>query len=242
MSEEVKDLFNSIAPKYDVLNTLLSFSVDKHWRRRAVKELAQRNSYRVLDLCAGTLSMSLELLKQNPDVQIEAVDFSQQMLERGMKRIPPQSRSHIDLLCADGLSLPFPKNVFDGAMCAYGLRNLDDNKRGLLELNRVLKPGSTLVILEFFRPDRFATRLFHATYAQGVIPIIGRIISRKKNAYSYLKNSVKGFYSVAEYKELLTSCGYENIKARRLTGGISPPARAKEIRSPRSGGTCRCPP
>ncbi|MDO8644401.1 MAG: ubiquinone/menaquinone biosynthesis methyltransferase [bacterium] len=221
MSQQVKEIFDSIAPKYDLLNTLLSFSVDKHWRRQAVRELAQRQCYRVLDLCAGTLSMTLELLKQNPDVQIEAVDFSQQMLERGLKRIPPPLRSHIDLLCADGLSLPFPEKAFDGAMCAYGLRNLYDNKRGLLVLKRFIKPGATLVILEFFLPDRFVTRLFHATYAQGVIPIVGRLISQRKDAYSYLKNSVKGFYSVTEYKKLLNECGYQQIQSRSLTGGIS---------------------
>lgn len=221
MSEEIKELFSRIAPKYDLLNGLLSLSIDRYWRREAVSHLTTPSFKKVLDLCAGTLSMTLELLKQNPMAQIEALDFSESMLQEGKKRIPPLLKNQIGLFCGDSLALPFVNGTFDGAMCAYGLRNVDDNRKALLELHRVLRPKGKLVILEFFRPDRFATRLFHSTYGRFFIPALGRLVSRHPSAYSYLKNSVKKFYSTTEYSRLLTDCSFEKIEVHRQTGGVS---------------------
>jgi demethylmenaquinone methyltransferase / 2-methoxy-6-polyprenyl-1,4-benzoquinol methylase len=221
MSEAVQKLFNDIAGKYDFINSLLSFSIDSRWRKEAMETLKSAEIKSVLDLCAGTLGMSLELLKQNEVVNISAVDFSEKMLLNGMRRIPNHLRSRIKVVCGDGLALPFADTKFDGAMCAYGLRNLDDNRAGLKELMRVLKPGGKLVILEFFKPDRFLSRFFQATYGKCVIPIIGRIASRNKMAYSYLRDSVSSYYTILEYEGLLKEAGFQNIKIKRQTGGIS---------------------
>lgn len=217
----MRELFSRIAPKYDLLNSLLSFSVDRQWRRQAVSPLTSPQFARVLDLCAGTLSMSLELCRKNDTVQIDAVDFSEEMLNEGKKRIPFRCQNQIRPFCGDGLALPFKDRSFDGAMCAYGMRNIDDNPKALAELYRVIKPGGRLVILEFFRPDRWVSRLFHATYGHTLIPIIGRLVSRHKNAYKYLHDSVKEFYTSTEYRGLLHTQGFIKVDITLQSGGVS---------------------
>jgi demethylmenaquinone methyltransferase / 2-methoxy-6-polyprenyl-1,4-benzoquinol methylase len=219
MSLEVQKLFNSIAPRYDLLNHVLSLRLDYQWRREAVRLLAGRSH--VLDLCAGTLDLSIELHQISPDTTIDALDFSQEMLDQGELKLDVEQAKKITIHCADAEELPFDKRRFDGAMVAYGMRNIDDNERALAEIARVLRPGARLVVLEFFRPEQALLRLFHASYGRWVIPFLGGLISRNRAAYRYLRDSIQAYYSISEFANTMRQAGFQNIKHKKLWGGPS---------------------
>jgi ubiquinone/menaquinone biosynthesis methyltransferase len=229
MTQEVLQLFSSIAPHYDRLNRLLSLGIDRRWRRQGVAYLKEANH--VLDLCAGTLALSKELLRVNPTASVTAVDFSREMLDQGLRDLTPHppllskergsKGGEVQTECIDFYEFSRPPKSFDAAMCAYGLRNLDDNPLALNKIHQLLKPGGKFVILEFFRPDRWYTWAWHLTYAQFVLPTLGQLISRHEGAYGHLRDSVRGFYTLDQYAALLRKTGFEVKGAKRLTGGIS---------------------
>lgn len=221
MSQYVQDLFDSIAPRYDLLNSLLSLRTDRHWRRHAVGRLKEKRFENVLDLCAGTLSLTIALLKKNRHCHVTAVDFSESMLQKGRLNLPLGFQSRVDLITADAMDLPFSPNSFDAIMCAYGLRNVDSNEIVLKSILNLLRPGGRLVVLEFFQPEGILSKLFNLTYAQFMIPVIGKVISKNAHAYQYLRDSVRNFYTPTAYKELLRSTGFENVTSRALSGGIT---------------------
>ena len=145
----VRDMFTRIAPTYVFTNRLLTFGIDAAWRRRAVAALGQGAQGTVLDLCAGTLDLTLVLLDAGA-TRVEAVDFSEGMLERGRPRLPPGAP--VDTTWGDAQDLPCASDHFDAAICGFGLRNVVDNARALSEVRRVLRPGARFAVLEFFRP------------------------------------------------------------------------------------------
>ncbi len=219
--DQIRDLFSSIAPKYDLLNSVLSLGIDRRWRQRAVAHL--KDASHVLDVCAGTLALTRELLTINPTCRITAVDFSQEMLRQGLENLSERggATGGPATICSDFFQWNAPCESFDGTMCAYGMRNLDDNPVALKKIFTLLKPGGHLVILEFFRPDRWYTWVWNLTYAQFVLPAIGRLVSRHNGAYRHLRDSVRGFYTLDRYCNLLRESGFEVKESRRLTGGIS---------------------
>lgn len=252
MSQHVQKLFDAIAPRYDLLNSLLSLKTDRRWRDQAVSKLKEDRFREVLDLCAGTLALTVPLLKKNPRVHVTAVDFSEAMLKEGEARLPYAFRSRVTCLVADAMKLEEPLNrerrrvalrsersgkglpdeghgeragslpiQFDAVMCAYGMRNVDNNQIVLEKIKEILKPGGKLVVLEFFKPEGLLSQLFNVTYAEIVIPVLGKIISNHPNAYHYLRDSVRNFYTPTAYRELLKSIGFENIQMKAQTGGIS---------------------
>ncbi len=232
MSEAIRNLFDAISPTYDKLNHVLSFNIDKSWRKKAVATIARdpNDKFRVLDLCAGTFDLSLECLHQYPNAVIDAVDFSQSMLDAGLTKIlKPMSEKKITPLCADALNLPFEAESFDVVMCAYGVRNLDDTNKAIIEARRVLKPGGQLVILEFFKPDSPLSKFFHTTYAQVVVPVLGKIISKNDKAYSYLRDSIRGFITRRELDRILETSNFYVVVSRDLLMGISSIVTAKKI-------------
>lgn len=221
MSEKVQQLFEDIAPRYDLLNSVLSLRTDRRWRKETVKILKNKRFVRVMDLCAGTLALTRALLEINPYTVVRAVDFSQAMLKKGLKDLPEHLRGRVEIGVADAMKMTPPAHSLDAVMCAYGMRNIEDNHLVLSRLRDALKPGGRLVVLEFFKPEGFLSRIFNATYAQVVIPILGRVVSGHPQAYRYLRDSVRGYFTPSAFCELLKSTGYVNIRAKALTGGVS---------------------
>jgi ubiquinone/menaquinone biosynthesis methyltransferase len=218
MSKEVQRLFESIAPSYDFLNHALSFSIDKRWRTQAIAALGKKMPTRVLDLCAGTLDLTQKLLERFPKTQVISVDFALAMLSAGEKKIRENRRAV--RICADGHRLPFSDRTFDAVLCGFGIRNLEDREQAAEEIHRVLVPGGKLVVLEFFRPNRTLAKIFYGTYGKYVLPRIGGAISKNREAYEYLQNSIQKFFTVEEYARFLEKRGFGNVQSMGLSGGI----------------------
>jgi ubiquinone/menaquinone biosynthesis methyltransferase len=215
MSAEIHKMFDSIAPTYDALNRVLSIGIDQGWRRRAVASLGSIRGRRVLDICAGTLDLTQ--LAQAAGATVVATDFAQNMLQRGRAKVAPET----ELVCADAMRLPFPEESFDGALNGFGLRNLDDPRRGLAEARRVLKPGARLVVLDFFRPRRAVTRAVQAIYNRRVLPLVGGLVSGERDAYRYLADSIDRFVTREEAQRLAIDAGFHRVWGEDLTAGIA---------------------
>ncbi len=217
----VQRMFGAIAPRYDLLNHLLSLNIDRRWRRRAVDMLVQggRPAGRFLDVCAGTYDLAIELARRPQfDGVVVGSDFALPMLAQGAPKI---RRSDVVPACADALRLPFPDHRFDGAMVAFGVRNLADLDAGLHEVARVLRPGARFVILEFTVPAWQPFRSLYLAYFEHVLPWIGRLVSRHANAYAYLPASVLEFPAPAELAARMEDAGFHDVHWETLTGGIA---------------------
>ena len=217
----VRRMFSSIAPRYDLLNHLLSANVDRAWRRRAVDRLgwerAPAGTY--LDNCAGTLDLAVELARRAGfGGRVVGSDFTFAMLERGTDKL---AALPVEPACADALALPFRDAAFDGATVGFGVRNLADLYAGLAELARVLKPGARLVILEFTTPSWQPFRALYLGYFLRVLPLVGRMVSRHSTAYTYLPESVRQFPEPPELAARLERAGFGQVGWKTLSGGIA---------------------
>ena len=211
-------MFTAIAPRYDFLNHLLSLNVDRSWRRAAVARLGweAKPEGTYLDLCAGTLDLAAELAGRDGfRGRVVGADFVVPMLKRGRHKAPRTSP-----VAADALELPFPRARFDGALVGFGVRNLADLDAGLHEAARVLKPGARLVILEFATPRFAPLRAVYLFYFRRVLPAIGRLVSKHRDAYTYLPESVLGFPEPEALSQRLVAAGFSRVGFERLTGGI----------------------
>ena len=220
-ARQVRRLFSEIAPRYDLLNHLLSLNIDKVWRKRAIDLLGWEGEAdgTYLDACAGTFDLSLELTSRGAfRGRVVASDFARPMLLEG---IPKLSGSPVIPVCGDSLRLPFPDACFQGAMVAFGVRNLADLPRGLGEFVRVLKPGSRLVVLEFTEPPNPILRHLYLFYFRRILPLVGRTVSGHPWAYTYLPESVRGFPDPAGFGELMRSAGFRETSWKLLSGGIA---------------------
>lgn len=209
-------MFEGVAPRYDLLNRVLSLGIDRSWRREVVKALELQPGARCLDLCCGTGDLALETAGSATSF---ACDFTWNMLTRARDKAAEQ-RATLQLAAADTLSLPFPDNAFDAATIAFGIRNLADMPRGLEEMLRVLKPGATLAILEFSHPTSFWLRLPYRFYLNVLLPRLGDVLSRRGEAYRYLAESIMGFPEPDRLVELMEAAGFRRADYRRLSGGI----------------------
>lgn len=218
-AEVVRRMFGAIAPRYDLLNHLLSLNIDRSWRRRAVDRLLEGAPAdgRFLDACCGTFDLALELEgRREFSGFIAATDFALPMLEHGRAKLGPDTAAG----CADAMRLPFPDATFDGALIGFGLRNLVDLEAGLGELARVIRPGGRLAILEFTVPRWQPFRGLYLFYFLRVLPLVGRLISRHDNAYAYLPASVLEFPEPAELADRMRAAGFEDVDWESLTAGI----------------------
>jgi demethylmenaquinone methyltransferase / 2-methoxy-6-polyprenyl-1,4-benzoquinol methylase len=219
--EQVTQMFNRIAPKYDFLNRVLSFGVDKIWRRRVVRIVSKLNKPVVLDVATGTGDLAIALSKCKPTA-IYAVDISPGMLALAKEKILKRGLQHTILLKeGDSEALPFDKNFFDVVTVAFGVRNFGDLNAGLFEMCRVLKPGGQLIVLEFSRPASFPMKQLYQFYFTKILPWWGGLISNDKEAYSYLPASVMSFPEGFEFEEEMRKAALVPVRSLRQTFGIA---------------------
>jgi len=219
--EFVRAKFAAISPKYDILNSVLSLWIDRYWRWVTARELKQFPDGPILDLCAGTLPLALELARQAPRRQVVAVDFCEGMLRYGLENLPADDRRpRIMAVCGDGEEIPVQSHKFCGVTVAFGVRNLARVQQGLQEMWRVLQPGGKLLILEFSRPANPVVRPFYNFYLNRVLPKVAGLISGDKEAYEYLASSIAGFYEPEELLAKMQAAGFARCYRRPLTMGI----------------------
>lgn len=220
-ARQVRRIFTEIAPRYDLLNHLLSLNVDRRWRRRAVERLGWQRAPdgRYLDACSGTFDLALELSDQKGfRGRTVASDFARRMLVEGRGKVGVRA---VDAVCGDSLRLPFPDRTFDGATVGFGVRNLADLDRGLRELYRVLKPGARLVLLEFTLPPNRFVRSLYMFYFDRVLPVVGRVVSGHPWAYTYLPESVKDFPGPDDLARRMAAAGFRDPGYELLTFGVA---------------------
>jgi len=214
-------MFNNISPRYDLLNRLLSFGVDIRWRKQAIKLLKKENPKKILDVATGTGDFAIYALACKPDSVI-GVDIAENMLEIGRKKLSRLGlEKKIELMYGDSENLPFPENNFDAAIVSYGVRNFENLQKGLDEMFRVLRPGGVAIIVEFSKPSGFPFKQLYNFYFQYVLPVIGRMVSKDKSAYTYLPESVKAFPDGPNFLEYMKRSGFKETIWIPQTFGIS---------------------
>jgi demethylmenaquinone methyltransferase/2-methoxy-6-polyprenyl-1,4-benzoquinol methylase len=220
--EKIQQMFGNIAPRYDFLNRLLSFGIDRRWRKKAVRLLKFREGSRILDVATGTGDVALEIAKSTPDsVRITGADFCREMVDLGEAKVAASPYAgRIDFRVAPCEDLPFPDNTFDSITIAFGIRNVVDRKLGLAEMWRVMRPGGRMIILEFSTPRSLLFRQIYLFYFRRFLPVIGGLFSRY-NAYKYLPDSVLEFPSHEEFSRMMTEAGFKGIHIHELTLGIA---------------------
>lgn len=220
--EHIREMFDSIAPRYDLLNRLLSLGIDRKWRRFAVKQIRFAEGGKVLDVATGTADVALEIAAATPEsVTITGIDFSLQMVELGREKVKQsQFSNRISLYVAPCESIPFEENSFDSATIAFGIRNVVDRSCGLKEILRVLKPKGKIVILEFSNPQSRTFKALYNFYFLKILPLIGGLISNF-SAYKYLPDSVLEFPSQEEFKKIMSEAGFQSVTHKNLTCGIA---------------------
>ncbi len=221
-ASRVRQMFATIATRYDLLNHLLSGNIDKRWRRVTANWLAENlppGEVRILDVACGTGDLSLTLF-QIAGARVVGTDFCRPMLEIASTKAFRLQRT-IPFIEADALDLPFLSCSFEGAAIAFGLRNLASVERGLRELLRVLKPGGRLAVLEFSQPVLPGFRSVFHLYFTRLLPFVGGLLSGSRAAYEYLPKSVSRFPGREELASLMSRVGFEDVEYRNLTGGIA---------------------
>jgi len=219
--EEVAEMFNNIAVKYDFLNHFLSLGIDHIWRYKAINELKKIQPKRILDLATGTGDFAIAALRLNPE-QIIGMDISAGMLEVGKTKMLKKKYNHIiDMRLGDSENLPFEDNYFDALTVGFGVRNYENLEKGLSEMLRVVRPEGKLVILEFSKPKKFPIKQVFTFYSKYFIPFFGKRISKDEKAYAYLPESVAAFPEGKDFENVLRKLQYQNVKSKLVSGGIA---------------------
>jgi demethylmenaquinone methyltransferase/2-methoxy-6-polyprenyl-1,4-benzoquinol methylase len=220
--EQVADMFNNIASKYDFLNHLLSLGIDKGWRTKAIKSIESIAPQKILDVATGTGDLAIAAAKKISNSTVVGIDIAAQMLEVGKVKIDDKNLSaRIEMIVGDSEALPYEDNHFDAVLCAYGVRNFQDLPKGLNEMCRVMRTGGRLAILEFSQPKTFPIKQVFALYFKYIMPLFGKMVSKHSTAYNYLPESVMAFPEGQDFCNILTQCGFKNVQSRPLTFGIT---------------------
>ncbi len=221
---EVEQMFDAIAPRYDLLNRVLSLGIDVRWRKQAVKlagAALDRAPRRILDVATGTADLAVEALKLGP-TEVVGVDIAEEMLAVGRAKLAARGLGHrITLRRGDAENLDFPDGAFDLALVAFGVRNFEDLGRGLGELRRVLRPGGALVVLEFSRPRAFPVRQLYGVYSSHILPRVGKAVSGESGAYDYLPESIRAFPDGVDFLAEMERAGFGGLEEQRLTFGVA---------------------
>ena len=221
-TKQVESMFNDIAPKYDFLNHFLSLGIDKIWRRKVIRRIVKDNPSEVLDIATGTADLAIMLAKKLLEVKIIGVDLAENMLDVGRKKVNNLKLSNrISLKQGDSLSLPFADDSFDSAMVAFGVRNYENPVKGMQETYRVLRKDGTFYVLEFSMPRSFPMVQLYRFYFKAILPLIGRMVSGHKQAYTYLPESVSAFPDGNDFILLMEKAGFNSCKFKKLSFGIA---------------------
>lgn len=218
---QVRRMFDSIAHKYDLLNHTLSLGFDKGWRRKGIARLRPFSPQTILDIATGTGDLAISMHKTLKAPHIIGADISEGMMDVGRKKVAEAGYAeHIRFEYQDSMALTYEDNTFDAVTAAFGIRNFEDIEQGISEMFRVLKPGGHLMILELSTPERFPMKQLYQIYSKTVIPTLGRLFSKQKEAYSYLPASIKAFPQGKIMTDLLTRKGFKNAQVNTFTFGI----------------------
>lgn len=219
--KQIKNMFDNIAPKYDFLNHFLSLGIDKIWRHRAIGLLKGLKSPRILDIATGTGDLAIASLRLKPHSVI-GLDLSPQMLKVGEDKIRKKKLDHlISMVEGDSENLPFKDEEFDAATVAFGVRNFENLNAGLLEINRVLKPGGKFMVLEFSNPTAFPVKQLFKFYSSRILPWWGGLLSKDKAAYTYLPASVAAFPEGQAFVAELEKAGFTGERVWKQTFGVA---------------------
>ncbi len=219
--EKVRLMFDRIAERYDFLNHFLSLGTDRKWRKNVISILEKVKPKQILDVATGTADLALAALKLSPE-KITGIDISEKMILIGNEKIRNQgAESFIQLETGDAENLRFEKNSFDAVTVAFGVRNFENTMKGLSEMLRVLKPGGTIVILEFSVPQNFPVKQLFGFYFHRILPFFGKIISKDKFAYRYLPDSVKDFPCGNDFLKRMAEAGFTQNNFKELSFGIA---------------------
>ncbi|EGJ70980.1 Ubiquinone/menaquinone biosynthesis methyltransferase ubiE [Bacteroides coprosuis DSM 18011] len=220
-AEQVEQMFDNIAPAYDKLNHILSFSIDKIWRRKAIKWLKQYNPETIMDVATGTGDFAMLAYRKIKPQRLTGVDISDGMMNVGRVKVKKAGFDpYIVFEKEDCLNLTYEDNKFDAITAAFGIRNFESLEQGLSEMYRVLKPGGHLVILELTTPDKAPMKQLFRFYSQSIIPLFGQALTSDKRAYHYLPNTIKAFPQGEVMQSILQGIGYSEVKFERLTFGV----------------------
>ena len=219
--EQVADMFDNIAYRYDFLNRFLSVGIDVLWRKKAIRQLKDVNPKIILDVATGTADVAIMTAQILQPEKIIGIDISDGMLNFGRKKINKLGLATlIELLNGDSETIKFDDNSFDAVTVAFGVRNFQNLEKGLSEIKRVLKPGGRLVVLEFSKPKAILVKQLYNVYMNVVAPGMGRLFSKNRNAYKYLDESIKKFPEGKNFTTILDNLGYTNTYCKPLSFGI----------------------
>jgi demethylmenaquinone methyltransferase / 2-methoxy-6-polyprenyl-1,4-benzoquinol methylase len=217
----IAGMFDAIAPRYDLLNHVLSAGFDRRWRARAIREIQLAPGSQVLDLCTGTADLAVAAVEHASEITVVGVDFAGQMLRLARQKIETMGLGRaIRFVRGDGTRIPLADACCDAATIGFGIRNVVDPPRALAEIARVLRPGGRLAILEFGHPRIPGIRTLYSWYFRYLLPFIGRMISKHQSAYSYLPASVGTFPPPDEFAKVIAATGFSQVRAVPLTFGI----------------------
>lgn len=219
--EQVAQMFDNISTNYDGLNRVISLGIDVSWRKKVVKLVAENNPKQILDIATGTGDLALMLANLKPN-KIIGLDISPGMLEVGKQKIAKAALNDtIEMVVGDSENIPFEDNTFDAITVSFGVRNFENLDKGLAEIHRVLKPGGKFVVLETSNPTKFPFKQGYKLYTNLILPIIGKLFSKDKVAYSYLSESANSFPFGNAFNNILTKNGFKNAECLPVTFGVA---------------------
>jgi demethylmenaquinone methyltransferase/2-methoxy-6-polyprenyl-1,4-benzoquinol methylase len=219
--EQVRSMFNSIAPTYDLMNRLMTFGIYKRWRSKTVKTLRSVGAKNILDIATGTGDLAIKIAKDIDGSHVTGVDLSEGMIAVGKTKVEQAGLAdRISLAAADALALPFADNSFDAITVAYGVRNFEHLDKGYAEMLRVLRPGGMLCVLELTPPASPLVKPFYTAYTRGIIPIVGRMLSNDRRAYTYLPESIAAVPARNDMLQIMRAAGFTNTAYRSFTFGV----------------------
>lgn len=220
--EQVRDMFDDIAPTYDAMNRMMTLGVDLAWRRRCVRMAVACRPEKVLDIATGTGDLAIAIAKALPKARVTGVDLSEGMIDKGRAKLTAKRLDNrVDMQVADAMRLPFADNAFDVVTIAFGVRNFEHLHRGYAEMLRVLRPGGKLIVLELTTPRSAPVRALYNLYAGKIIPFVGRLVSRNRRAYEYLPESIAAVPARRTMTAIMEDVGFAEARHKSLTMSVA---------------------